>query len=231
VASSATDVGTHVDAANEMLAHMAASMGAIERSSGKVTGIVKAIDEIAFQTNILALNAAVEAARAGAAGMGFAVVADEVRSLAQRAASAAHDATALVEESVTSARDGRVRLESFSGEMSRVTAGMSVVRHAAAEVRSGSDQQRQGIEQVSRAISEMEQVIQRTTAMAEETAAASEELQAQADTSRSAVAGIAAAVCSTAGAAAERQHAASTIRTGRWSPADAQRKRRERQAA
>ena len=47
---------------------------------------MKAIDQIAFQTNILALNAAVEAARAGEQGRGFAVVATEVRSLAQRAA-------------------------------------------------------------------------------------------------------------------------------------------------
>jgi Methyl-accepting chemotaxis protein (MCP) signalling domain len=56
----------------------------ISESSGKISKIVKTIDEIAFQTNILALNASVEAARAGEAGMGFAVVTGEVRNLAQR---------------------------------------------------------------------------------------------------------------------------------------------------
>jgi methyl-accepting chemotaxis protein len=194
VAASATGVGVHVEAANQMLERMARSMTAIEQSSAKVTGIVKAIDEIAFQTNILALNAAVEAARAGAAGMGFAVVADEVRALAQRAATAAHDAAALVEESVRSARDGTACLGEFSSEMGQVTAGMASMREAAGAVREGSDRQRQGIEQVSKAVDEMERVTQKTAAMAEETAAASEELQAQAETSRAAVREIAAVV-------------------------------------
>jgi methyl-accepting chemotaxis protein len=52
-------------------------------STAKIAKIIKAIDEIAFQTNILALNAAVEATQAGKTDPGFAAVAAEARSLTQ----------------------------------------------------------------------------------------------------------------------------------------------------
>ena len=61
---------------------------ALQLPGQDIPKMVKAIDEIAFQTNILALDAVVEAARAGEAGLGFAVVADEVRNQAQRSARA-----------------------------------------------------------------------------------------------------------------------------------------------
>ena len=92
---------------NAEVKQMVEAMAAIEEASSKIRSIVKAIEDIAFQTNILALNASVEAARAGEAGKGFAVVADEVRNLAGKSSDSVKNTTTLINESLEAVQQGR----------------------------------------------------------------------------------------------------------------------------
>jgi methyl-accepting chemotaxis protein/methyl-accepting chemotaxis protein-1 (serine sensor receptor) len=172
-------VSQRVAEANRTLADMMTSMEEIGASSGKISRIIKVIDEIAFQTNILALNAAVEAARAGEAGMGFAVVAEEVRNLAQRSAQAAKDTTSLIEESILKSTEGSKKLGQVVSSIRGITEGAGKAKTLVDEVEASSREQAQGIEQISKAVAQMDQVTQKTAASAEESASASEELNAQ----------------------------------------------------
>jgi methyl-accepting chemotaxis protein len=169
---------------NHSLEQMLVAMGEIHAQSGKISKIIKTIDEIAFQTNILALNAAVEAARAGEAGMGFAVVADEVRNLAQRCAQAAKDTAALIEESIFKSNDGKSKVDQVAAAIRAITEESGKVKTLVDEVNLGSQEQARGIEQIGKAISQMEQVTHKTAANAEESASAAEELNAQSETLR-----------------------------------------------
>ncbi|HXE14960.1 MAG TPA: methyl-accepting chemotaxis protein [Bryobacteraceae bacterium] len=181
------EVDIRVARANEALSLLVASMGQISDSSERIAGIIKVIDDIAFQTNILALNAAVEAARAGEAGMGFAVVADEVRNLAQRCAVAARDTTTLIKESAGNAKAGRVRLDEVSSLIHDITQNSSKVKTLVDEVNQAGTEQARGIDQVSRALSQLEKVTQQNAANAEESAAASEELRSQTEVMKAVV--------------------------------------------
>jgi methyl-accepting chemotaxis protein/methyl-accepting chemotaxis protein-1 (serine sensor receptor) len=170
--------------ADGLLDQTVAAMGEIKGSSDRIAKIIRVIDEIAFQTNILALNAAVEAARAGEAGLGFSVVADEVRNLAQRSAQAAKDIASLIEASIGSSGDGKVKVDRVAESIRKIIEVSANVKSLVEDVKLGSAEQAKGIEQVAQALSTMEQMTQTTAAAAEEGSAAAAELTAQSETLR-----------------------------------------------
>jgi methyl-accepting chemotaxis protein len=170
---------TRITNANVALQALVNAMNEIQTSSGKVGKVIKAIEEIAFKTNILALNAAVEAARAGDSGAGFAVVAEEVRNLAAQCSSAARDSATIVEESLRRSEDGKVRLNVVSSAIELVTEDSLKIRDLVEQINSASTQQTSGIAQIANALSSMERVTQSTAATAQESASAAQDVHSQ----------------------------------------------------
>jgi methyl-accepting chemotaxis protein/methyl-accepting chemotaxis protein-1 (serine sensor receptor) len=173
----AEEIGVDIKAAVNA---MTTSINLVTSSTSEIEKTTKAIEAIAFQTNILALNAAVEASRAGEAGMGFAVVADEVRNLAQRCATAAKETTDLIERSSASSRQSKSRLDALVSTFSSSAHIRGTVKKLADEIAAASQEQAQKVERVAAVLSQMSAGIQNTAASAEESASAGEELSAQA---------------------------------------------------
>ena len=103
------------------------------RSAQETTAITKAIQDIAFTTNILSLNASVEAARAGKEGKGFAVIAEEIRKLAIHSNQEAKRAGTIIGELVVAMDKGEKGLQAMDSAIDDVTGQAStMVEHVAA---------------------------------------------------------------------------------------------------
>ncbi len=158
---------------------MRGAMQRIQESSSQIANIAKAIEEIAFQTNILALNAAVEAARAGEAGAGFAIVAEEVRNLARKSAESAKSTHEMIESAIRSVQEGTELSEEVEQQLARILSQIGAFKTAMIEMQDTSERQRVAIAQVSTSIGEIDKVTQRNAATAEESAGASHEMEVQ----------------------------------------------------
>ena len=173
-----------VQNAIEAMGKLTVSMNAISTSSREVAGVLKSLDEIAFNTNILALNAAVEAARAGEAGAGFSVVADEVRALARRAAEASRHSAQIVEKTITDVANGvqyvTMAHNAFQEVSTRIEQGSQVVSQIAV----GSETQTRGIQTIGQAISRLEKVTQSNAANAQQTAESANAMTSQVERTR-----------------------------------------------
>ena len=176
----ANTVGDEIQESNQKMQEMISAMEEINASSSEIGKIIKAIEDIAFQTNILALNAAVEAARAGAAGKGFAVVADEVRNLASKSADASKSSSALIEGSLAAVEKGTRIANETAAQLDRVVIGAGEVISSIDAIARASQEQADAVDQVKTQISEISNVVTTNSATAEESAATSQELSAQA---------------------------------------------------
>lgn len=176
----ANKVGDEIINSNQQMQEMIEAMNKISLKSNEIGKIIKAIEDIAFQTNILALNAAVEAARAGAAGKGFAVVADEVRNLASKSAEASKSTAILIEDSINAVQNGTKIADETAQSLIVVVDGAKEVADLVNKISEASNAQADAITQVTMGVDQISSVVQTNSATAEQSAAASEELSGQA---------------------------------------------------
>jgi methyl-accepting chemotaxis protein len=173
-----------VERAAHAMNDLTSSMNLISKSSNQVAGVLKDIDGIAFHTNILALNAAVEAARAGDAGAGFSVVADEVRSLARRAAEAARNSGAIIEQTLSDVSKGVALVGHAHSAFQEVSNTIAGGTQLVSQIASSSGEQALGITNIGQAITRIESLTQRNVANAQQTSEGASAMASQVENTR-----------------------------------------------
>lgn len=164
----------------EKVKRLQGSMNALSESSYRMSKIIQAIEDIAFQTNILALNASVEAARAGDHGKGFAVVAQSVKALAERSSHSAKETAALLENTFDQTKLGTEYAQAVSDTLSQIYEVINQAAHLVASIALDSKDQAKGVTDIDHHLLQISSIVRQNSATAQEAAAASEEMASQA---------------------------------------------------
>lgn len=175
-----SDMQKEVHIGKERMDTLLESVDEIKVASEKISGVMKSINDIAFQTNILALNAAVEAARAGEAGKGFAVVADEVRNLSIKSAEAAEQSRILIENTIAKTTEGSKISHEASDTFADIVERTGDIYNIMSEINSASITQQNYIAEVHEEIAKITAVVVSNAAASEQTAAATKEMHGNA---------------------------------------------------
>ncbi|NCB93531.1 MAG: methyl-accepting chemotaxis protein [Clostridia bacterium] len=172
-------LGIEVNESSEQMKNMSHVMKQMKDMSADITGIIKDIEDIAFQTNILSLNAAVEAARAGEAGKGFSVVANEIRRLSAKTTEASKTTSELINQTVQMMVDGSDMADKTSGKLQEVVKATQEAAQNVDMISRASNDQATAVVQLRQSIAMISDIVQENSATAEESAASSEELTGQ----------------------------------------------------
>jgi len=159
----------------------------LELQSHNIQNIIKAINDIAAQTNLLSLNASIEAARAGEAGRGFAVVAEEIRKLADQSSEASNQIKEIVNEiqdktktTATSAKQAKSIVESQTEALSIATITFEKINKHVDKLISNLNNIADEVKGIEAAKDNSLDAISNISAISEETASSSEEVSATA---------------------------------------------------
>ncbi len=167
-----TDAAMQLQACNQKMADLTTAMGDIAQSSRQISGIIKTIDDISFQTNILALNAA---------GKGFAVVADEVQSLANKSSMAAKDISTLIQNSMKMVDHGNSLSADTTAALSTGVAGAHKSTELVDRIAQSARHQAEELAQLTLGMNQISNVVQTNASTSEKSAMSAQELQSEAE--------------------------------------------------